>query len=71
VTGPAQTWGIAGLRRPNTGDVLVDARPIDDQERALTAGVALIPQDNALASLLTAFENVLVHLTRLRGQHDP
>jgi putative ABC transport system ATP-binding protein len=55
-------WTIAGLRPCVTGAVLVDGRPIKDHAEALAAGVAMISSASPLASLLTAFENVLLPL---------
>ena len=53
---------VAGLSVPAAGEVTVDGVPIVDRESALTAGVALIPDGGALASLLTAYENVVLPL---------
>jgi putative ABC transport system ATP-binding protein len=68
VTGPSGAgkttllWVLAGLVRPSRGEVLVGGEVPRDRDRTSAAGVVLIPQDNALASVLTAAENVLVPL---------
>jgi putative ABC transport system ATP-binding protein len=70
-------WALAGLRRPDSGEVELgeaDGSPVqlDAAKRALTAsagrdayaaaGVVIVPQGNALATVLTAAENVVVPL---------
>ena len=68
VTGPSGAgkttllWALAGLVRPDAGSVHVGDAPAADRDTTSAAGVVLIPQDNALASVLTASENVLVPL---------
>jgi putative ABC transport system ATP-binding protein len=68
VTGPSGAgkttllWAMAGLVRPRCGTVTLDGEPLGDRDRAVAAGVVLIPQDNGLASILTAEENVMVAL---------
>ncbi len=68
VTGPSGAgkttllWALAGLVRPAEGEVLVGGEPPRDRDATSAAGVVLVPQDNALASVLTAAENVLVPL---------
>jgi putative ABC transport system ATP-binding protein len=68
VTGPSGAgkttllWVLAGLVRPASGEVLVAGEVPRDRDRTSAEGVVLIPQDNALASVLTAAENVLVPL---------
>ena len=68
VTGPSGAgkttllWALAGLVRPDEGTVHVGDAPAADRDTTSAAGVVLIPQDNALASVLTASENVLVPL---------
>ena len=49
-------WSIAGLITPRTGTVSFHDEPIDGD------GVSLIPQGNALVSVLTARENITVPL---------
>jgi putative ABC transport system ATP-binding protein len=55
-------WAMAGLLRPARGSVAVDGAPLRDHDQALAARIVLIPQDNGLAPVLTAQENVLVAL---------
>ena len=68
VTGPSGAgkttllWALAGLVRPDEGSVHVGDAPAADRDNTSAAGVVLILQDNALASVLTASENVLVPL---------
>jgi putative ABC transport system ATP-binding protein len=68
VTGPSGAgkttllWALAGLVRPDRGSVEVDGAVPHDRDETSAAGVVLIPQDNALASVLTASENVVVPL---------
>ncbi|HEU4999801.1 MAG TPA: ATP-binding cassette domain-containing protein [Lapillicoccus sp.] len=51
-------WAIAGAVRPAVGEVTVGETRIADRGAAIRAGVALIPQGNGLAGVLTAHENV-------------
>jgi putative ABC transport system ATP-binding protein len=51
---------MAGLLRPKDGQVLLDGEPLDDRDHAVGLGVVLIPQDNGLAAILTAVENIVV-----------
>jgi putative ABC transport system ATP-binding protein len=68
VTGPSGAgkttllWAMAGLLRPASGTVTVDGEPVRDRDRAVAEGIVLIPQDNGLAAILTASENVQVAL---------
>ncbi len=68
VTGPSGAgkttllWVLAGLVRPGRGQVLVAGEPPRDRDHTSAAGVVLVPQDNALAGVLTAMENVVVPL---------
>ena len=68
VTGPSGAgkttllWALAGLVRPGRGQVEVDGVVPGNRDETCAAGVVLIPQDNALASVLTAAENVIVPL---------
>ena len=68
VTGPSGAgkttllWAVAGLIPVRYGTVAVGGTPLHDRREALAAGVVLIPQDNGLAPILTAQENVQVAL---------
>jgi putative ABC transport system ATP-binding protein len=68
VTGPSGAgkttllWAMAGLLRPASGSVTVDGAPVHDRDHAVAEGVVLIPQDNGLAAILTASENLQVAL---------
>ena len=53
---------VAGIVRPTVGQTLVAGRVVDGLDAAVAAGVALIPQGNGLAAMLTAHENVLLPL---------
>jgi putative ABC transport system ATP-binding protein len=71
VTGPSGAgktsllWALAGALVPAAGAVTVDGSPIGDRAAAAARGVALVPQGNALATSLTAYENVVVPLLAL------
>lgn len=66
VTGPSGAgkttllWAMAGLLRPAAGVVAVDDTPLRDRDHAVAEKVVLIPQDNGLAAILTAQENIQV-----------
>ncbi|MEV6963580.1 ATP-binding cassette domain-containing protein [Hamadaea sp. NPDC051192] len=68
VTGPSGAgkttllWAMAGLVRPQNGAVTVDGRQVGDRDQAVAGGVVLVPQENGLAAILTASENVQVAL---------
>jgi len=68
VTGPSGAgkttllWTMAGLLRPSVGGVTVDGEPVRDRDFAVAQQIVLIPQDNGLAAILTAAENVQVAL---------
>jgi putative ABC transport system ATP-binding protein len=76
VTGPSGAgkttllWAMAGLLRPVTGavaiatngNVAIAPTRLRDRDHAVAEHVVLIPQDNALAAILTAQENVQVAL---------
>jgi len=68
VTGPSGAGkttllsALAGVLAPRTGTVTVDDVPLRDRDHAVAQGVVLIPQDNGLAPILTAQENLQVVL---------
>jgi putative ABC transport system ATP-binding protein len=68
VTGPSGAgkttllWAMAGLVCPRHGSVAIGGTPLRDRDHAVGCGVVLIPQDNGLAAILTAQENVQVAL---------
>jgi putative ABC transport system ATP-binding protein len=68
VTGPSgagkttMLLAMAGLLRPRHGSVTVDGVELRDRDHAVAQRVVLIPQDNGLAAILTAAENVQVAL---------
>jgi putative ABC transport system ATP-binding protein len=53
---------MAGLLLPAHGTVTVDGMSLRDRDHAVAQRVVLVPQDNGLASILTASENVQVAL---------
>jgi putative ABC transport system ATP-binding protein len=53
---------LAGLMRPAAGEVTIDGVQIRSRDHAVEQRVVLIPQNNGLASVLTAFENIQVAL---------
>jgi putative ABC transport system ATP-binding protein len=58
---------MAGLLPPAKGRVLVDGEPVGDRDHAVALGVVLIPQDNGLAAILTAAENISVAVIATGG----
>jgi putative ABC transport system ATP-binding protein len=68
VTGPSGAgkttllWAMAGLVRPVSGSVTVGGVSLRDRDQAVAEEVVLVPQDNGLAPILTAGENVQVAL---------
>jgi putative ABC transport system ATP-binding protein len=68
VTGPSGAgkttllWTMAGLLRPAGGTVTVDGVQVRDRDHAVAERVVLVPQDNGLATILTASENLQVAL---------
>jgi putative ABC transport system ATP-binding protein len=68
VTGPSGAgkttllWAMAGLVRPKQGSVLVGDVSVRDRDHAVAEQVVLVPQDNGLAPILTATENIQVAL---------
>jgi putative ABC transport system ATP-binding protein len=71
VTGPSGAgktsllWALAGALQLAAGTVTFGGIPVGDRAAAAARGVALVPQGNALATSLTAHENVLVPLLAL------
>jgi putative ABC transport system ATP-binding protein len=68
VTGPSGAgkstllWAMAGLVRPVDGSVTVGGATLRNRDHAVAEQIVLIPQDNGLAPILTAQENVQVAL---------
>jgi putative ABC transport system ATP-binding protein len=68
VTGPSGAgkttllWALSALRLPEVGTVCVDGEPLASRDDAASRGVVVVPQGNALATVLTASENVVVPL---------
>ncbi len=51
-------WAMAGAVRPAAGTVTASDAPVVDRRAGVAAGIALIPQGNGLAGVLTARENI-------------
>lgn len=68
VTGPSGAGkttllaALAGALRPTAGTVSVGGEPLRDRDHAVARKVVLVPQDNGLAAVLTASENLQVAL---------
>ena len=68
VTGPSGAgkttllWAMAGLVKPVSGGVSVGGVSLRNRDQAVSENVVLVPQDNGLAAILTAGENVQVAL---------
>jgi putative ABC transport system ATP-binding protein len=73
VTGPSGAGkttllaAMAGLLPPVGGRVLIDGEPLGGRDHAVSLGVVLIPQDNGLAAILTAAENIAVAVISTGG----
>jgi putative ABC transport system ATP-binding protein len=73
VTGPSGAGkttllaAMAGLLAPATGRVLVDGGELRDRDQGVALGVVLIPQENGLAAILTAAENIAVAMIATGG----
>src|SRR5574342_1039195 len=68
VTGPSGAgkttllWSMAGLVRPSNGRVSVGGLPLRSRDHAVAEQIVLVPQDNGLAPVLTAAENIQLAL---------
>jgi putative ABC transport system ATP-binding protein len=68
VTGPSGAgkttllWAMAGLVKPASGAVSVGGVALRNRDHAVSEKVVLVPQDNGLAPILTAAENVQIAL---------
>jgi putative ABC transport system ATP-binding protein len=51
---------MAGLLAPAAGRILVDGGELHGRDQGVQLGVVIIPQDNGLAAILTAAENLSV-----------
>jgi putative ABC transport system ATP-binding protein len=58
---------MAGLLAARTGSVAVNGTPLTGRDHAVSLGVVLIPQDNGLAAILTAAENISVAVIATGG----
>ncbi|WP_436527487.1 ABC transporter ATP-binding protein [Actinoplanes sp. HUAS TT8] len=58
---------MAGLLAPRAGTVTVDGSVLGGRDDAVGRGVVLIPQENGLAAILTAAENVSVAVIATGG----
>ena len=73
VTGPSGAGkttllaAMAGLLPPAAGRVLVDGAELRDRDQGVGLGVVLIPQENGLAAILTAAENIAVAMVATGG----
>ncbi|MGZ4615216.1 MAG: ATP-binding cassette domain-containing protein [Actinomycetes bacterium] len=76
VTGPSGAgkttllWVLAALVLPGQGEIVLGGETPRTRDQTSAAGVVLIPQDNALATVLTAAENVLVPLLAAKVRPD-
>ena len=68
VTGPSGAgktslvWLMAGALEPGRGRVEWDGTPVGRRPEAAARGIAVVPQGNGLAAVLTAYENIVVPL---------
>ncbi|MDI6104271.1 ATP-binding cassette domain-containing protein [Actinoplanes sp. NEAU-A12] len=58
---------MAGLLPARAGTVAVDGTPLTSRDHAVSLSVVLIPQDNGLAAILTAAENISVAVIATGG----
>lgn len=64
-------WAVAAAGPLLSGEVLVDGRLVQDHEQGLAAGLALVTQGHALATLLTALENIVLPLAEQGREESP
>jgi putative ABC transport system ATP-binding protein len=57
---------MAGLVRPVRGVVRLGDTPVRTRDQGVALGVVIVPQDNGLAPILTASENIQVALVACR-----
>jgi len=68
VTGPSGAGkttllsAMAGLVRPRQGTVRFNDQPLKDRDHAVAMNIVIVPQDNGLAPILTAAENIQIAL---------
>ena len=68
ITGPSGAgktsllWLMAGALAADRGSVRVDGSPVGARPEAAARGIAVVPQGNGLAAVLTAYENIVVPL---------
>jgi len=68
ITGPSGAgktsllWLMAGALEPDRGRVHWDGAPVGRRPEAAARGIAVVPQGNGLAAVLTAYENIVVPL---------
>ena len=68
ITGPSGAgktsllWLMAGALEADRGTRRVDGSPVGDRPEAAARGIAVVPQGNGLAAVLTAYENIVVPL---------
>ncbi|HEX6871310.1 MAG TPA: ATP-binding cassette domain-containing protein, partial [Micromonosporaceae bacterium] len=68
VTGPSGAgkttllWTMAGLLAPASGSVAIGGAAVRNRDHAVAEQIVLVPQDNGLAPILTASENIQVAL---------
>ena len=57
---------LAGLERPDSGEILLDGKPvvIDTPERANALGLGFIHQELALVAQMTALENIMLGVSK-------
>ena len=73
VTGPSGAGkttllhAMAGLLRPVPGDITFAGTALRDRDHAVGLRIVLVPQDNGLAAILTASENIAVAMIAAGG----